>query len=69
MLAQDNHRLLELQREKKSNSAQLCSVLRRPMTLPRRLWFSLPGLPYMAAIGLALLRLPDDVAIATEAQS
>lgn len=25
--------------------------------------------PYMAAIGLALLRLPDDVAIATEAQS
>ena len=67
-LAQDNERLLELQRERKIQQRAIVFGLAETDDVARAYGFPAQG-PYMAAIGLALLRLPDDVAIAMEPQS
>jgi plasmid maintenance system antidote protein VapI len=67
-LAQDNERLLEQQRERKIQQRAIVFGLAETDDVARAYGFPSQG-PYMAAIGLALLRLPDDVAIAMESQS
>jgi plasmid maintenance system antidote protein VapI len=67
-LAQDNERLLEQQRGRKIQQRAIVFGLAETDDVARAYGFPSQG-PYMAAIGLALLRLPDDVAIVMEAQS
>jgi hypothetical protein len=67
-LVQHNERLLELQRERKIQQCAIVFGLAETDDVARAYGFPSQG-PYMAAIGLALLRLPDDVAIAMEPQS
>ncbi len=67
-LAQNNERLLQLQGERKIEQRAIVFGLAETDDVARAYGFPSQG-PYMAAIGLALLRLPDDVAIAMESQS
>ena len=67
-LAQDNERLLEQQRERNIRQRGIVFGLAETDDVARAYGFPSQG-PYMAAIGLAVLRLPDDVAIAMESQS
>src|SRR5262249_48206923 len=67
-LAQDNRRLLELQRERGDEPRGIVFGLAETDDIARAFGFPSQG-PYAAAIGLALLRLPDDVAIVMQPQS
>lgn len=67
-LAQDNERLLEQQRERGIPQRGIVFGLAESDDVARAFGFPSTG-PYMAAIGLALLRLPDDVAIVMQSQS
>src|ERR1700728_2253153 len=67
-LARDNERLLELQSERKIQQRAIVFGLAETDDVARAYGFPAQG-PYMAGIGLALLRLPDDVAIVMESQS
>jgi hypothetical protein len=67
-LAQDNGRLLELQRERGIAPRGIVFGLAKTDDVARAFGFPSQG-PYVAAIGLALLRLPDDVAIVMQPQS
>jgi len=67
-LAQDNGRLLELQRERGVEPRGIVFGLAETDDVARAFGFPSQG-PYVAAIGLALLRLPDDVAIVMQPQS
>jgi hypothetical protein len=67
-LAQDNERLLEQQRERGIQPRAIVFGLAETDDVARAYGFPSRG-PYMAAIGLALLRLPNDVAIVMESQS
>jgi len=67
-LARDNERLLEQQRERDIPQRAIVFGLAETDDVARAYGFPSQG-PYMAAIGLALLRLPNDVAIVMEWQS
>lgn len=67
-LAQDTERLLEQQRERGIQQRGIVFGLAETDDVARAYGFPSQG-PYMAAIGIALLRLPNDVAIAMELQS
>jgi hypothetical protein len=67
-LAQDNERLLEQQRERGVGQRGIVFGLAETDDVARAFGFPSQG-PYVAAIGLALLRLPDDVAIVMQPQS
>jgi hypothetical protein len=67
-LAQDNDRLLEQQRERGIQQRGIVFGLAETDDVARTYGFPSQG-PYMAAIGLALLRLPSDVAIVIQTQS
>jgi hypothetical protein len=67
-LAQGNERLLEQQRERGIQPRGIVFGLAETDDVARAYGFSSLG-PYRAAIGLAFLQLPDDVAIITQPQS
>jgi hypothetical protein len=67
-LAQGNERLLELQSERGVERRGIVFGLAETDDVARAFGFPSQG-PYVAAIGLALLRLPDDVAIVMQPQS
>jgi hypothetical protein len=67
-LAQDNKRLLEQQRERGVEQRGIVFGLAETDDVARAFGFPSQG-PYVAAIGLALLRLPDDAAIVMQPQS
>ena len=67
-LAQDNERLLERQRERGVEQRGIVFGLAETDDVARAFGFPSQG-PYVAAIGLALLRVPDDVAIVMQPQS
>jgi DNA-binding transcriptional regulator YiaG len=66
-LAQDNQRLLEQQRERGLQSAIVFGIAETD-DVASVYGFPSKG-PYMAAVGLALLQLPDDVTVVTQPQS
>jgi DNA-binding transcriptional regulator YiaG len=67
-LAQDNERLLEQQRERGIQQRGIVFGLAETDDVARAYGFPSQG-PYMAAIGLAQLRLPNDVSIVMQSQS
>jgi hypothetical protein len=67
-LARDNERLLELQRERGVEQRGIVFGVAETDDVARAFGFPSQG-PYVAAIGLALSRLPDDVAIVMQPQS
>jgi hypothetical protein len=67
-LSRENERLLQQQRERGVPQRGLVFGFAETDDVARAYGFPSQG-PYMAAIGLALLRLPDDVAIVMQPQS
>jgi len=67
-LAHDNERLLEQQRKRGIEQRGIVFGLAETDDVARAFGFPSQG-PYVAAIGLALVRLPDDAAIVMQPQS
>jgi len=67
-LARDNERLIEQQRQRGVQPRAIVFGLAETDDVARAYGFPSQG-PYMAAIGLAVLRLPDDVGIEMAPQS